>query len=577
MNKQLKFFSKPATARQRQYEAIRAFVVDKTPTKIITKKYGYSINTLYSLMHDFKTGKLTFFKSEFTGPKERKMPEKSRQLVLKLRKENLSAKDIQSSLAPQHQCSVRTVERILSDANLPKLQRRTLAELGKTRKNTVVPERSVPLDFDQLEPFRYDCPAVGVFFFLPYIINSGIIDIVKQCKLPRSSAINAKQACLSMLLLKLIGRARLSHINAYDHEPGFGIFAGLNFLPKPTFMATYSCLTTEDILLNFQQQLLLLFQKNYPEFYQSKFINLDFHSIPHFGEQSNMEKVWCGARNKAIKGANTIFAQDSSSNAILYTHADILHKNEANEILKFVAYWQTIKKTDVKETLVFDCKLTTYGVLDTLTSKNIHFITLRKRTKSLIYSTEKISEDKWQKLYIPIPKRKHKACLVYVSEITLPKCKLPVKQIIVTGHGRAQPTYIITNNMELDLKNILIVYAKRWHIEQKFAELVSFFNLNALSSPLMIRIHFDILWTVIADTIYHRFAQDLPRFEHERADSLFRHFINIPGQIIYDGNEFIIKIRKRAHTPILLGIKMLQQKITIPWLDNRSIKIDWTP
>lgn len=64
----------------------------------------------------------------------------------------------------------------------------------------------------------------------------------------------------------------------------------------------------------------------------------------------------------------------------------------------------------------------------------------------------------------------------------------------------------------------------------------------------MIQIHFDILWTVIADTLYRRFAQDLPRFERERADTLFRRFINMPGQIVYNKKEFIIKIRKRAHT-----------------------------
>jgi len=33
----------------------------------------------------------------------------------------------------------------------------------------------------------------------------------------------------------------------------------------------------------------------------------------------------------------------------------------------------------------------------------------------------------------------------------------------------------------------------------------------------MIRIHFDILWTMIADTLYHRFAQDLRRFENNIA------------------------------------------------------------
>ena len=226
--------------------------------------------------------------------------------------------------------------------------------------------------------------------------------------------------------------------------------------------------------------------------------------------------------------------------------------------------------------LVFDCKLTSYQVLDNLSAEGIQFITLRKRTKKLIEFTETLPDKEWIKLYIPIPKRKHKACLVHVSEITLPNCSRPVKQIIVTKHGRAQPTYIITNNLQLSLKDILIVYAKRWHIEQKFAELVAFFNLNALSSPLMIRIHFDILWTIIADTLYRIFAQDLPRFEHERANTLFRRFVNMPGQVIYDGTEFIIKIRKRAHTPILLSVDRLQENIALPWLDGRSMRIEWT-
>ena len=576
MSKLLSFFTKPKATPHRRYEAIRSIIVNKEPAAVVAKRYEYSISTLYSLVRDFKSGKLSFFKAEKLGPMDRRMPAHLQQLVLNYRKENLSAKDIRARLEKMgYQCSTRTVERILIDANLPRLQRRTFAELGKTLKNVIIPERSAPLNFDTLKPFHYDCPAAGVFFFLPYLIESGILEIVKQSRLPKSSDINAEQACLSMLLLKLIGSERLSHIDAYDHEPGLGVFAGLNFLPKRSFMNTYSCRTSDELLQNFQQQLMGIFQKKYPSFYQSNFINLDFHTIPHFGEQSKMEKVWCGTRGKAVKGANTIFAQDGESNAILYTRADILRKNEPEEIRKFVAYWKTIKK-EVNETLVFDCKLTTYSILDDLAKDGIQFITLRKRTQALIAGTEKIPEKEWQKIYLPIPKRKHKSCMIHVSDITLPRCKLPIKQIIVTHHGRAQPTYVITNNINLAMKDILIVYAKRWHIEQKFAELVSFFNLNALSSPLMVRIHFDILWTVIADTLYHHFSQDLPRFEHERANSIFRHFVNMPGQVAYDGNEFIIKIRKRAHTPILLGIKKLQREIKVPWLGNRSLKIEWT-
>ena len=467
MKKLANFFYKPKATPHRQYEAIRSVIVGKEQSVDVAKRYGYSVGTLYSLIRDFKSGKLSFFKTKQLGPMERRMPVHLRQMVINYRKENLSAKDIKVHLEKAgYQCSTRTVERILIDANLPRLQRRTFAELGKTLKNAIIPERSAPLDFDELKPFHYDCPVAGIFFFLPYLIESGILDIVKQSRLPKSSDISAEQACLSMLLLKLIGSQRLSHIDTYDHEPGLGVFAGLNFLPKKSFMNTYSCRTSDELLQSFQQQLMTIFQKNYPSFYQSNFINLDFHSIPHFGEESKMQKVWCGARGKAIKGANTIFAQDSESNAILYTCADILRKNEPEEIKKFVTYWKAIKK-EVNETLVFDCKLTTYGVLDDLAKDGIKFITLRKRTQALITKTEKIPENEWQKMYLPIPKRKHKSCMIHVSNIILPKCKSPVKQIIITNHGRAQPTYVVTNNTDLTTKDILIVYAKRWHIGKR--------------------------------------------------------------------------------------------------------------
>ena len=147
---------------------------------------------------------------------------------------------------------------------------------------------------------------------------------------------------------------------------------------------------------------------------------------------------------------------------------------------------------------------------------------------------------------------------------------------MVKDHGRSTPTFVLTNDRELPLKDILEVYAKRWRVENKLAELVAFFNLNALSSPIMIRIHFDILWTMIADTLYHRFAQDLRRFENTIAPTIFRRFINMPGKVVYDGNKFLVKIRKRAHTPILAGVEKLQTHFTIPWLDGKSIEIVWT-
>ena len=85
-----------------------------------------------------------------------------------------------------------------------------------------------------------------------------------------------------------------------------------------------------------------------------------------------------------------------------------------------------------------------------------------------------------------------------------------------------------------------------------------------------------MLWTVIADTLYHRFSRDLPRFENQRADTLFKRFINMPGKIAYDGKEFIIKIRKRSHSPILMGIDVLTKGFAVPWLNNIVMRVQWT-
>ncbi|MCI0516131.1 hypothetical protein L0128_23200 [candidate division KSB1 bacterium] len=56
----------------------------------------------------------------------------------------------------------------------------------------------------------------------------------------------------------------------------------------------------------------------------------------------------------------------------------------------------------------------------------------------------------------------------------LKDCFHPVRQIIVKDYDRAQPTFIITNDSELNLTTVLEVDAQRWRIENKLGELVTF-------------------------------------------------------------------------------------------------------
>ncbi len=54
-------------------------------------------------------------------------------------------------------------------------------------------------------------------------------------------------------------------------------------------------------------------------------------------------------------------------------------------------------------------------------------------------------------------------------------------------------------------------------------------------------------------------------------------FINVPGKVIYNGDKFLIKIRKTAHTPILKDVAKLQNPIAVPWPGNNKLEIIWTP
>jgi len=394
------YFNQPVSQRQKQYEAVRAIVIGNDPIDQVAEKYGYQPSTIYALLRDAKAGRIALFPTVSKGPQKRQTPSDIQDTIIALRKQALSTPDIYQHLLEEGiKSSISTIQRILKVAGFAKLPRRTNRELGKCTTKKVIPERVAMLDFSTLEPFDVDTPCVGIFFFLPYILESNILDVVKRCKLPSSSDIDAVSACLSMLLLKLMGRHRLSHIGRYDQEPGLGVFAGVNVLPKATYMNTYSCRCSETQLMALQNKVICALKKQYPDFYQSDYINLDFHSIPHYGDESEMEKVWCGARGKTMKGANTVFAQDSQSNAILYTRADILRSEEANEVKKFVAFWKEVQG-NVDETLVFDCKFSSYKVLDDLATDNVNFITLRKRYASLVENTLQIPDKQWQKVYL---------------------------------------------------------------------------------------------------------------------------------------------------------------------------------
>jgi hypothetical protein len=91
-------------------------------------------------------------------------------------------------------------------------------------------------------------------------------------------------------------------------------------------------------------------------------------------------------------------------------------------------------------------------------------------------------------------------------------------------------------------------------VENGIAEAVKFFHLNSLSSPILTKVHFDVVMTAIADTLYTMLAHKLRGFEDCNAPKIYRHFVRGKAAISVHGNDVRVSFPRRAHNPILRSV-----------------------
>jgi transposase len=567
------FFTHPVPVWQRRYEALRAFFVERVPTQLVAERFGFSPGYVRLLCHQFRHGKIDLSEIPQQGQIARhKVSSETRNKIIAWRKQRLSAGEIVELLSEEGvELSVRTVERVLAEEGFPKLPRRTRLKLGLTVRGAQVPERSELLaSLGQLEGQRLESTGAGIFLFTPFIAQLGLHEVVQAADLPGNKVIAAINYFLSFLALKLLGSERYAHVGEHAFDPALGLFAGVNVLPKCTALSTYSYSLDEVHLTRLQKAFVQ--RSSRLGLYDGATINLDFHTVPHYGDQSVLEEHWAGARGRVMKGALTLFAQDAQSKLLLYTAADILKEEADDQVLAFLSFWKRVRR-GVKPTLIFDSKFTSYENLSKLNQQGIKFITLRRRGHKLIKELEKI--DSWKRITIPHEKRKYPNPLIHESYIALRGYDGMVRQIVMRGNGHEKPAFIITNDQVASVELIVGNYARRWRVENGIAEAVKFFHLNALSSPILVKVHFDIVMTMIADTLYCRLAQNLRGFEACDAPKLYRDFVKGKGEVAIKEGSITVTYPRRAHNPILRAVPWQRLPQKIPWLNEAPIRFDF--
>ncbi|MBW2588808.1 MAG: transposase [Deltaproteobacteria bacterium] len=557
------FFTHPKLDWQRRYEALRASFVDRLPDKVVADRFGYKSGYVRLLKHQFRHGKIDLSEVVPEGKAyRRRVNAETRKKIGSWREHRLSAGEIAQLLSEDGvEISVSTVERVLAEEGFPKLPRRTRVKIGLTVKGAGIPSRSRTVELSDLNGARFECAGSGVFLFAPFLAQLDIDKVVRSAGLPGSSTIPATSYLLSFLALKLLGNERYAHVGDHAFDPGLGLFAGLNVLPKCTAMSTYSYSLDEVHLLRLQQA--FVEQASRLGLYDGNIVNLDFHTAPHFGDESVLEKHWAGARGKRMKGALCLFAQDAQSKLMLFTASDIRRDEASDQVLSFLSFWEKVRR-GVKPTLVFDSQFTTYGKLSKLNAQGVFFITLRRRGRKQL--DQVVGLTGWNRIHIPHAKRKFPNPQVHESIISLRGYRGGIRQIIVRGNGHEKPAFLISNDFDSPVELLVGNYARRWRVENGIAEAVKFFHLNALSSPILVKIHFDIVMTMIADTLYTMLAQKVRGFEDCDAPKLYRHFVRGKGLVEVRDGTVTVTYPRRAHNPVLRGVQWTNLPQQLPGL-----------
>jgi hypothetical protein len=233
-----------------------------------------------------------------------------------------------------------------------------------------------------LDEREFTTQCGGLFLFVPDLIKLNLPELATVAGLPGSKSIPAPHALLSTLALKLWSIERKSHVMSLAADSGLALFAGLNVIPKKSFLSEYSHRLerrhTLRLLGAWQEKL------SGSGIVTGESINLDFHSLPYAGEHPVVEKHFVAMRSRRQPSILAFLAQDADSNVFCYSNADLRKGEESEEVFRFIEFWKEHHAGVLPRELVFDSKLTTYAGLARLDSLGVPFITLRRRDKRLL-------------------------------------------------------------------------------------------------------------------------------------------------------------------------------------------------
>jgi hypothetical protein len=564
-------FLEPSNSTHRQYEALRAYFVDRLPSAEAAARFGYTPGSFRVLVHQFRSQPDRDFFSP--TPRQGRPPGKLtrlRQQVVALRKQNLSVHEISRALAGDGETlSPAAVAAILKEEGFAKLPRRADDE-RPAQPRPVIAEMADVRQLD-LAPRHLRTKFGGLFLFLPWLITADLDTLLARCGFPGSKMVPAACALRSLLALKLFGNARHSHVMSWVLDEGLALFGGLNVVPKRSFLTEYSCRIPPTCYPRLMRDWFDTVSRLGLNWGTS--FDLDFHTIPFHGEDALVEKHYVSKRSRSQKGVLAFLAQDAETRVFCYANAELRKHQRDDEVLRFVAFWKR-RTGRLPEELIFDCTLTTYAKLNELNRMGIHFITLRRRSPKRLAEIARTPISAWRRVELENVTRAYRTPRVLDRQVKLTGYDGPIRQLTIADLGHEEPTLLLTNQLTRSASHLIGRYAQRMLIENNIADGIDFFHMDALSSAVAMKVNCDLQLTLMASSLYRLLAVRVGHgYEVAESRHLFRDFIDATAGLTINEGEMVVRYQKRAHNPLLTAAGFDQTDVAVPWLGGKRLRL----
>ena len=566
-----RFFLSPETPLHRQYELLRAYFVEGLSSKDAAERFGYSPNAFRVLCHRFRREpdkQNRFFRQVRRGPHSAPVRDRLRERVVAMRKKNLSVYDIQRELHEAGQdVSINALSVLLREEGFARLPRRRDEE----RPVAVRPEIAAVADVRELsfQPRGFRTRAAGLFVFLPLLKPIDLGAVARQAGLPGSKQIPAEQALRSALALKLLGIERKSHVMQLVFDEGLALFAGLNTIPKRSWVATYSSRIDRQKIRKLME--VWFDAAEQAGLSHSGSLDLDFHSVPANPGKDPLDKHYVSKRSRSQKAVLVFLARDAEERVLCYSNAAIPKSERDQEILRFAEFYRERTGHYPRE-LVFDSQLTTYRNLDRLRQHEIHFLTLRRRSRKMLARIYSLPPSQWTRVTLRSLTRKYRTPKLLDERVRIKDYHEEIRQLVIVDLGHDEPTILLTNDLESAPGPLITRYAQRMLIENGIAEAIHFFHLDALSSMVELKVDFDLQITLMASTLYRLLAERLPEtYRRAQAKTIFGNLLDVGGKVEITDHHVVVTLDHRAHNPILAESGLLERPTPMPWFFGKEL------